>query len=137
MYKKILVPMALNHGIGDASLKIARKLVTDDGHIFAVHVFEMPSGSALAFPDDEALKTASTTTGEHLKERVVGQSDVTPVLLHGHTARSIIEYATDHEIDCIAIGSHEPGLIDYMLGSTAARVVRHAPCAVHVLRSAV
>ncbi len=43
--------------------------------------------------------------------------------------------AVAHAVDCIVIGSHKPGLSDYLLGSTAARVVRHAPCAVHVYRS--
>ena len=39
------------------------------------------------------------------------------------------------DIECIVMGSHKPGFSDYLLGSTAARVVRHAPCAVHVYRS--
>ena len=47
---------------------------------------------------------------------------------------SIIDFATSSGIDCIVIGSHRPGLSDYFLGSTASRVVRHAPCAVHVFR---
>jgi nucleotide-binding universal stress UspA family protein len=32
------------------------------------------------------------------------------------------------------IASHRPGMADLLIGSTAAQVVRHAPCAVHVLR---
>lgn len=48
--------------------------------------------------------------------------------------RVITEYANKSDIDCVVIGSHKPGLRDYFLGSTAARVVRHAKCAVHVLR---
>jgi len=32
--------------------------------------------------------------------------------------------------------AQKEGLSDYLLGSTAARVVRHAPCAMHVFRSA-
>ena len=42
------------------------------------------------------------------------------------------EWETD--TDCVVIASHRPGLQDYLLGSTAARVVRHAACSVHVLR---
>ncbi|MBT8474881.1 MAG: universal stress protein, partial [Alphaproteobacteria bacterium] len=47
---------------------------------------------------------------------------------------TITEYADSHGCDCIIIMSHQPGLQDYFLGSTAARVVRHAHCAVHVMR---
>jgi len=39
-----------------------------------------------------------------------------------------------HAVDLIVIASHRPGLKDYFLGSTAGRVVRHSPCAVHVIR---
>ncbi|MBT8411941.1 MAG: universal stress protein, partial [Octadecabacter sp.] len=44
------------------------------------------------------------------------------------------DFATDNSIDCIIMASHQPGLEDYFLGSTAARVVRHAKCSVHVIR---
>jgi len=37
-------------------------------------------------------------------------------------------------VDLIIVGSHKPGLQDYLLGSTAARVVRHAMCSVLVGR---
>ena len=35
----------------------------------------------------------------------------------------------------IVIASHDPGLADYLLGSVAARVVRHAHCSVLVTRN--
>ena len=59
---------------------------------------------------------------------------MTPVLLNGHSGRTITDHARKIGADCIIVGSHKPGLSDFLLGSTAARVVRHAPCAVHVLR---
>ncbi|MET0093936.1 MAG: universal stress protein [Sedimenticola sp.] len=31
-------------------------------------------------------------------------------------------------------GAHRPGLSDFFLGSTAARIMRYANCSVHVLR---
>ena len=56
------------------------------------------------------------------------------VVVYGHAGTSILEYAEEHGCDCIVIASHRPGLGDYLLGSTAARVVRHAACSVHVMR---
>ena len=38
------------------------------------------------------------------------------------------------QADLIIIASHKPGFQDYFLGSTAAKVVRHAPCSVLVVR---
>ena len=42
--------------------------------------------------------------------------------------------AKEKNADMIIIASHRPGLQDYFLGSTAAKVVRHATCSVLVVR---
>jgi len=42
--------------------------------------------------------------------------------------------AKEKDVDLIIIASHRPGLQDYFLGSTAAKVVRHATCSVLVVR---
>ena len=38
------------------------------------------------------------------------------------------------EADLIVVGSHRPAMRDYLLGTNAARVVRHAHCSVLVAR---
>ena len=53
---------------------------------------------------------------------------------HGTPGSGILDAAEDLGIDLIVIGSHKPDLTDYFLGSTAARVVRHAQCPVLVMR---
>ena len=80
------------------------------------------------------MKAGYERARARLQEKLDGVDGVTPALVKGHSARTIIDYATQHGFDCIVIGSHKPGLSDFFLGSTAARVVRHAPCAVHVHR---
>jgi nucleotide-binding universal stress UspA family protein len=45
-----------------------------------------------------------------------------------------VKYASENGYDCIVIASHVPGFENIFLGSTADRVVRHAKCAVHVIR---
>ena len=55
-------------------------------------------------------------------------------VFEGHPNHGILDYANEMGIDCIIMASHKPGLQDYLIGSTAARVVRHAKCAVHVIR---
>ncbi|MEP4424264.1 MAG: universal stress protein, partial [Nitratireductor sp.] len=49
-------------------------------------------------------------------------------------ASGILAVAKEKQADVIVIASHKPGLQDYLIGSTAARVVRHAACSVHVMR---
>ncbi len=135
MYGKILVPMALDHGISPQTLEVARALLQPGGEIVALHVYEAPQGSVSAYLDEEVVKSGFEAARNRLKEKLAGLDDVTAVIMKGHTSRSIIDYADEHGIDCIVIGSHRPGLRDYLLGSTAARVVRHAQCSVHVQRT--
>jgi nucleotide-binding universal stress UspA family protein len=135
MYKKILVPMALDHGISPLTLQVARVLASDGAEITALHVYEAPQGTVSAYVDEEVMKAGFERARERLHEKLEGLDGITPALVKGHSARTIIDYATQHSIDCIVIGSHKPGLSDFFLGSTAARVVRHAPCAVHVHRN--
>ena len=56
------------------------------------------------------------------------------LVVEGHSGRTILDFAEDNGIDLIVVASHRPGMGDMLLGSTATQVVRHANCAVHVLR---
>lgn len=127
--------MALDHGISPETLEIARALMSEGGEIIALHVHEAPPGSVSAYLDEDLVRAGFEAARKRLEEKTAGLDDVTPVLLKGHSARTIIDYADQNGVDCIVMGSHRPGLRDYFLGSTAARVVRHATCAVHVQRT--
>ena len=135
MYRKILVPMALDHDVSPRTLEVAKALCAPGGEIIALHVHESPQGSVRTYLDDDAVKEGFERARNLLQAKTAGIQDVTPVLVKGHTYRTIIDYAETESIDCIVMGSHKPGFSDYLLGSTAARVVRHAPCAVHVYRN--
>lgn len=135
MYRKILVPMALDHGVSEHTLKVARALLSDGGEIIALHVYEAAQGSVSAFLDEDMVRAGYERARSALQEKVAGLEGVTAALVKGHSSRTIIDYASENGVDFIVIGSHKPGFSDYFLGSTAARVVRHAPCDVHVHRS--
>ncbi|MEO1638841.1 MAG: universal stress protein [Pseudomonadota bacterium] len=134
MYNNILVPMALDHGIGETTVEIARKLLSEGGQITALHVHEKPQNTVTAYVDDSAIENAYSRAEEILAARVAKMPGVTGKVVSGHSGRTIIDVANDMRADCIVMGSHKPGLIDYFLGSTASRVTQHAPCAVHVAR---
>lgn len=135
MYNKILVPMALDHGVSSSTLEIAQALIGGKGEIIALHVYEAPQGSIRSFVGEDAQKEGMARAKAELATKTADLDSVTAEMVVGHTYRSIIDYAAKHNVDCIVIGSHRPGFSDFLLGSTAARVVRHAPCAVHVYRS--
>jgi nucleotide-binding universal stress UspA family protein len=64
-------------------------------------------------------------------------SDLKPNILVTHGASiyaEILGVAEEAEADLIVVGSHRPAMRDYLLGTNAARVVRHARCSVLVAR---
>jgi len=64
-------------------------------------------------------------------------SDLKPNVLVTHGASiyaEILGIAEEAEADLIVVGSHRPAMKDYLLGTNAARVVRHARCSVLVAR---
>jgi nucleotide-binding universal stress UspA family protein len=135
MYRKILVPMALDHGISPDTLAIAEALRAKDGMIIGLHVYETPQGSVSAYLDAEVVQAGFDAAQSQLNDRIKDVPHASAALIKGHSSRGIIDYADANDVDLIVIGSHKPGLGRFLLGSTAARVVRHANCAVHVRRS--
>ncbi|MEM8539822.1 MAG: universal stress protein [Pseudomonadota bacterium] len=135
MYKNILVPIALEHDRDTAgAMDIARLLLSDGGKITALHVMEAIPAYATQYLPAAQMETRHADAETLLKSELGVAKDVKAVVQTGHSGRTIVEYAEAHKIDCIIIASHRPGLQDYLLGSTAGRVVRHANCPVHVLR---
>ena len=136
MYKNILVPIDPSHQERhEPAFAMAKTLSDETGaKITALTVVEsIPAyvGVAAMLPDLDAQVRKSVT--DSLESFAAGK-DVETVILHGTPGTKIVEYATEQDIDCIVISSHKPGFGDFLLGSTAARVVRHASCGVHVLR---
>ena len=52
----------------------------------------------------------------------------------GRPAQVIVDIAAELQVDLIVLGSHGFDVLDRVLGTTAARVVNHAPCSVLVVR---
>ncbi len=135
MYKNILVPIALDHRPNTAkALAAARYLQDEGGKITAVHAIEpIPNYASHAIPE-ELRKAGLDEARAELVAELGGVKNISAELINGSAGRAITDYADTHGVDCIIVASHQPGIQDYFLGSTAARVVRHAKCAVHVIR---
>lgn len=134
MYDKIIIGLSLEHGFSENALNVARSLINENGKIIAVHVSEPLNKTAQLYLSDEDVAKASRSVKEAFASRLENHDDIESVILSGHAGRDLPEYAEKIGADCIIVGSHKPGLEDFLLGSTSARVVRHAKCAVHVLR---
>ncbi len=52
----------------------------------------------------------------------------------GTAWRAVCDTAKADGVDLVVIGSHSYGGIDRLLGTTAAKIVDHAPCSVYVVR---
>ena len=136
MYKNILVPIDPSHQERhEPAFQMATLLAGESGAtVTALTVVEpIPAYVGIASMMPELDSQIRENVTESLASFASGK-DVKTAILHGAPGTEIVEYAKDNDVDCIVISSHKPGFGDFLLGSTAARVVRHALCSVHVLR---
>lgn len=135
MYKNILVPVAFETGRDTMkSIQIAEAIAEEGATITALHVVEeIPSYVAQYLPEGQ-IEANVHELEEVLAGKLAEHAGIRVKVVEGHAGHSIVDYAAENKVDCIVIASHRPGLQDLFLGSTAARVVRHAPCSVHVVR---
>lgn len=134
MYKKILVPLGLEHGHGYKAMEVARNLLSEGGEIVAIHVIEPAPKFVNNYLPEGHKEEVEKKAMAQMRERTGDSGDVEAEVVYGHPGRLIPSYAEKVGADCIVIGSHKADIGDFFLGSTAARVVRYAPCPVHVLR---
>ncbi len=136
MFKSILIPVDLAHGTTTGRIAaIARRLSDDDTKVTLLHVVETLPMYVTSQVPPELIRDRLAETEKQL-EAMAKETGLDPAVevTSGHAANAITEYAQTHDVDCIVIASHRPGMQDYFLGSTAARVVRHARCPVFVDR---
>lgn len=135
MYKNILVPVSFEADRNaQGAMEVAQALRAEGGTITCLHVMEHLPKYATEYLPEGHLEAAKADIVEGLKSLVDGVDNASTVVVEGHSSRTILTHAEHNDVDLIIIASHQPGMQDYLLGSTAAKVVRHAKCAVHVLR---
>ena len=136
MHKNILVPIDIAH-LSEArmSIDIAINNVADDGRIILLNVIEdIPKWAATQLVSGTLEKSEQHARDELKAIAKEHDAPIDVEIRMGHTYKIILDVATEIEADLIVIASHRPGFKDYYLGSTAAKVVRHAMCSVHVVR---
>lgn len=99
---------------------------------------ELPS-TIWAAPPTQLIEEFLTTARRELEEL---SRAVSPELLDGATVEvgvawdAICAAAKEHDVELIVIGSHGYGIVDRIVGTTAAKVVNHADRSVLVVREA-
>ena len=137
MYGRIIVAVDLEQiEQGRALLTRAASLLDAGGEIRLLHVLEeVPGYIAAELPSDISERRRAEAAVE-LRAMIDPNEDVriTHEVRHGAASGQILQAAEDSSAELIMIASHKPGLRDYFIGSTAARVIRHAKCSVLVER---
>ena len=136
LYKTILVPVDVAHVAKvNTIINNVSALCGSNSKIILLNVVEeIPKWAAVELPRDIVDKSVKSSL-EKL-QAVAGSTDTEMDIevRIGHPYKTILEVAEEKSVDLIIVASHQPGLQDYFLGSTAAKVVRHATCSVMVVR---
>ena len=137
MFKNILVPIDMAHiDAGKTNIDVAVQQAAASGaRIILLNVVEeVPVWVAAELPA-HILEDSVQQAKKELQAIANASSEKPEVMVrNGHPSNTILEVANQESVDLIIIASHRPGLKDYFLGSTAAKVVRHAQCSVLVMR---
>ena len=136
MFNTILVPIDMAHvAEGKATIDVAVKQAEAGTKIILLNVDEdIPTWAAVELPANLIDKSLQAARDE--LQAIANASDI-PMeaeVRTGHSYKTILDVADEKQADLIIIASHQPGLQDYFLGSTAAKVVRHAKCSVLIIR---
>lgn len=135
MYHNILIPIVFDGEHDDTELvELAGLLAAPNAKITFLHVMEKIPAYATSYIPEDLQNELCEALIKAVDDAAAQLPGATGQLVEGHSGRTILGYAKDHDVDLFIIKSHRPGFQDLFLGSTAAHVVRHAACSVHVVR---
>lgn len=135
MYKSILIPVDLANVTKVNDLIDHASSHSSNSKIILLNVVEdIPSWAAVELPRGILDKSVKSSL-EKLEALAASVSiEVEVEVRVGHPYQTILEVAKEKSVELIIVASHQPKHQNYFLGSTAAKVVRHATCSVLVIR---
>ena len=140
MFKNLLVAVDLEHDSHiDGLLRIASDMTAARGaRMHLLHVIPSAPAVVSQYLPKSYEKMASEKIEKDLTSLAakvdLAQGAVAISVRFGDVYQEILAYADKISTDLIIVASHKPNFGDYLLGTTAARVVRHAACSVFVAR---
>ena len=84
--------------------------------------------------DEEQMKRANERLAKILAGVDLPPERKSSIARAGGIYHELLEEASEWNADLIVVGSHRPVMSDYLLGSNAKTIVRHAQCSVLVVR---
>ena len=140
MFKKIVVPVDPSEiDFAAPAVNAAANLAAQSGgEVRLIAVLPVMNGyvSELLPADYEvALEKETESRVRGLATKAGVPDDKLSVMMRtGSVYHEVIDEAKAWSADAIVVCSHRPVTSTYLLGSNAAKIVRHAPCSVLVLR---
>lgn len=141
MLKTILLPIDLSAQKG-ADKSVAQAIEMARAHSAVLHVMTVVPTFGMSIVgsyfdqsfEKRALADAEAQLKAYCGERIPADIETHPHVTHGSIYDEIMTAADKLGCDTIVMSAHRPELGDYLLGTNAARVVRHAKQSVFVVR---
>jgi len=138
MFKKVLIPVDVEVPKETQKLLSAARTLTENWNS-ELHVVTVVPNVGMAIVGtylDENFETNSRKTAAAELAQAVAAAGLNAQqhVLSGTIYDRVIAVAAKLDVDLIVIGAHRPDLKDYLIGSNAARVVRHSKQSVLVIR---
>ena len=141
MYKNILFPVDLEH---TAEAADALQVAIEEARRFEARLTVMTVAPGFGMPivasffDENAVQEALKEVARHLRrymdDNLPDDIDTNAVVVEGNPAELILKQAKSDKSDLIVIASDNNQVEHLLLGSCAAKVVRHARCNVTVVK---
>ncbi len=137
--KRILFPTDISEGSAHAVPFVTDLTKHYGAKLYVIHVmYDVARATGWYVPHmsmDELYRDIETNARKEIEKCCVedlrGYKNVEYRILKGVPHEEILKFADENGIDLIIMGTHSrKGLDRVIFGSTAERVVRHAPCAV-------
>lgn len=140
-YKRVLVPTDFSERAKLALDYAAELPFAEDAELIILHAVEptiYPTHHVIARTDALSIESqVRKACQEHLDEACATITGVRArgELVEGYAAQEIVAAAEQEDVDLIVIATHgRSGLTHFLLGSTAEKVLRKAPCPVLSVR---
>jgi universal stress protein F len=141
MYKNILLPIDIEHSAESAK---ALSIAVDEAQRSKAKLTVMTVAPGFGSPMvasyfekgavKEALQEVARQLKQYVDDNIPDGVEVDAVVAEGNPAERILKQEQADNIDLIVIASHNSQIEHIVLGSCAAKVVRHSQCTVTVVK---
>jgi nucleotide-binding universal stress UspA family protein len=143
MFKKILFPTDFSEGSAVAAPYVRDLAEKYGSNVYVLHVlYDIAKAAGWYVPSidmekfyAELRKSAEGEIEKFISGNLGSLGDVETVVAPGIPSEGILSFVEENGMDLVVMGTHgRSGINKVLFGSTASKVVRHAPCPVLTVR---